>query len=274
MDMLRKARFMGTWYPAEIEECDKITSPPEIRGNLKAGVLPHAGLFYSGALIKSFFDKLSTNVRRIIILSPSHYFHLPPSVLITAEFTESETPYGNVKTEKLDAEDTIVNNNVIAAEHGVEMFLPFIGRKGNIIVSYGIISALEKPEDAGALSRLLLPLIDGETAIIASSDFTHYGPRFGYTPYRTRQKEMVEEHDRKCAQLLASGKGMEAYRAFRSSTICGIAPAAIVSELAKDLKMEGTTGPYSTSLREGEIPDDFVSYHTVFWREDGKERTR
>ena len=79
--------------------------------------------------------------------------------------------------------------------------------------------------------------------------------------------EKVEEHDRKAAMLIARNKGIEAYREFASSTICGIAPSAITAEIAALKNWKGETGPHSSSFSEDEGEENFVSYQTVFWSE-------
>ncbi len=267
MAMIRKARFRGTWYPYDSASCEVFTGNMEGHGNAAAAVLPHAGLFYSGALIKSFFDIIPEDAERVIILSPSHYFRLPSGTVVTAGFTESETPFGNVKTEKLDIPG-IERDDVIAAEHGLEMFLPFIGRRGGLTVSYGVISSLREADEAAEIAARLLPLIDSHTLLIASSDFTHYGKRFNYTPYASDAETKVAEHDSAAAALLASGNGKAAYKTYRDSTICGIAPASIAAETAALLGLRGERGKSSTSLDmdEQEDGDDFVSYQTVIWR--------
>ena len=34
------------------------------------------------------------------------------------------------------------------------------------------------------VAAALAPLLDAGTVLVVSSDFTHYGPRFGYVPFR------------------------------------------------------------------------------------------
>ena len=263
--MLRRAGFRGSWYPYGPAENEEIVGSGRSHGNAIAAVLPHAGLMYSGSLIRSFFDQLPQNADRAILLSPSHYFRIPPGKIVTSSFTEAETPCGPIPARRLDADCCIEANEAIAAEHGLEMFLPFLGRRG-MEVSFGIVSQLDEG-DAKRFAAGLLPLLAPGTVLIASSDFTHYGRRFGYAPYGQDAKQRVLEHDAEAAGMLAEGRGEEAYRRFRSSTICGIAPAAIVAEASSQLGLEGEEGPHATSLDEGGGSDgDFVSYRTVIWR--------
>ena len=257
---------MGTWYPQDKAVMDKTAGPLDSYGPYRIAVLPHAGLFFSGSLIRTFFESIPKETEHVIILSPSHYFRMPASRIAVAEYTESETPYGCIRTKKLEIPKSIIDNNAAAAEHGIEMFLPFIGKKG-LSVSYGIISSLSTPEDAATIASFIKPFIDNHTVLIASSDFTHYGKRFRYVPYGNNTREKVIQHDMECASILSVGKGIEAYRQYAGSTICGIAAASIAAELAKSMNMTGETGDGFTSADIlSDTSDDFVSYRTVFWR--------
>lgn len=266
--MNRIARFAGTWYPADPKELSETVSfVPHQGTGFRFAILPHAGLYYSGELINSFFSILDPTVEKIIILAPSHYHYLQPGHLYTAEFTESETPFGSIPTIPLLTEYSVIDNQVVADEHAIEMFLPFIARQGGLSVSYGLISTVRSVEDVESYAQALLPLIDDKTAVIASSDFTHYGRRFGYMPFGPHAETAVVEHDLACACLLAEGNVEQVSRQFSDSTICGIVPAMIVSRIAVLLGLVGHVDGHATSLdKGGGYDDDFVSYVTVFWR--------
>ena len=108
---------------------------------------------------------------------------------------------------------------------------------------------------------------DGETAFIASSDFTHYGPRFNYMPYSCDAEECVVESDSRCASLLAEGRIEKVFADFTNGTICGIAPAMIVSALSSGEGLAGMRGPHTTSNDvSGQRHENFVSYQSVYWR--------
>ena len=263
--MIRKARFRGSWYPYEKNEIEKITGKSDSFGQMRMAVLPHAGLIFSGCLLRQFFSSIRKDIEKVIIISPSHYYRVPANRIIVSDFNEAETPFGTVKVEKPAIQNSITNNDIIAAEHGLEMFLPFIGSR-SLSVSFCVINSLNKAEDAKKLADLFKPLINQTTALIASSDFTHYGKRFGYEPYKTDALAKTIESDRNCAMLLASGKGSEAYERYIHSTICGIAAASIVSETAYTLGLSGSLGNSSTSYDLTGDDEDFVSYQSVLWR--------
>ena len=264
--MLRKARFRGSWYPYDKTSNEKITGPLSSSGDMKIAVLPHAGLIFSGNIIRGFFERIPDNTENLIIISPSHYFRIPRGRIIVSDFTEAETPFGTIPVTTPDIPGSIMNNDVIAAEHGLEMFLPFAGKKA-LSVSFCVINALNKPEESKDLARVFQPLLrDGRTIFIASSDFTHYGKRFDYTPYSENAREKTIRHDRECAMLLSGGNGSLAYEKYGDSTICGIAAAAIAAETAALENLSGCLGESSTSCDITGDEDDFVSYQSVMWR--------
>ena len=266
--MKRIARFAGLWYPTSADELSLITGNPELHGNNVNAVLPHAGLFYSGGIIRNYFESLSSSVRSIVIISPSHYYYIEPDVIVTASFTSSSTPFGDAETVPLSIPHAVHSDTALQAEHGVEMFLPFIAARG-LKVSYALVSSLSSAEKVYEKAGLFKTEADGETAFIASSDFTHYGPQFNYKPYSCNAEESVVESDSRCAALLAGGRIEKVFADFTKGTICGIAPAMIVSALSSEDGLAGMRGPHTTSNDvSGEKDENFVSYQSVYWRKE------
>lgn len=264
--MKRIARFAGLWYPTSADELSLITGNPELHGNNVNAVLPHAGLFYSGSIIRNYFESLSSSVKRVVIISPSHYYYIEPDVIVTASFTSSSTPLGDTETVPLSIPHAVQSEAALQAEHGVEMFLPFIAARG-LKVSYALVSSLSSVEKVYEKAGLFKAEADGETAFIASSDFTHYGPRFNYMPYSRDVEKQVVESDSCCAALLAEGRIAEVFADFTNGTICGIAPAMIVSALSSGEGLAGMRGPHTTSNDvSGQRHENFVSYQSVYWR--------
>lgn len=262
--MLRKAVFKGSWYPGALEELDEMVSV-EGCGDYRAAVLPHSGLFYSAPLISDFFKGLSDAVKRIVIISPSHYYPLASNRLYVSDFSLSETPYGNIRTEPFPLEGEVFNN-AIAKEHGIEMFLPFVKKKG-LVVSYALLTSFSSFGELEKMGMRLAEVIDDETALIASSDFTHYGKRFGYAPYGSDALEKVEKQDFMVASALAEGRVEDVFKIHRDMTICGSAPAMLLSYLMAESGDEGFLGKHYTSYDVyAQDADDFVSYFDVFWR--------
>ncbi|KIW42747.1 AmmeMemoRadiSam system protein B [Exophiala oligosperma] len=174
-------------------------------------ISPHAGYAYSGPAAAWAYKCLDlSQAKRIFILHPSHHHHLSTAALPVVEAYETPlsdeplpldletlkelssltTTTANGRTVKF----TTMSQPVDEAEHSAEMQLPYIHRllqklyPNQPASSYpplvpimvgGTNSATE-----AALGKMLAPYIaDERNAFVISSDFCHWGSRFGYTYY-------------------------------------------------------------------------------------------
>ncbi len=284
MNMMRDAQYAGSWYPKDpemlrllvtesIEESKRRETYQ--RGPYRFAVLPHAGLFYSSSGIAPFFTAGLGPIERILVISPSHYATLPPNSIVSAPLSGSRTPLGDVEAFNLGSAQPRWFS-AIQSEHALEMVLPFIAAQNSSVkVALAMISHFTEAEAIEQLAGQLVEelgkehLETGSTAIIASSDFTHYGPRFGYTPYGSRAEGKVKEDDLSLAHLLSEGRVSEAlaFCTAKHSTVCGYAAALLVSSLAKRFLCKGWVADYYTSLDVSSSNEaNFVAYSTILWR--------
>jgi len=271
--MKRNVRFAGTWYPKDCKRLEEIVSfKTEEEGSLFFGSVPHAGLFYSASLIKLFFSQLSSAVTRVVLITPSHYYALPPDRIGGGDVSSFASILGDIEGFSLPFVDSGYEE-VTCAEHAVEMFLPFLSFRGNTKLCCLHVNTFSRPQLATQYAQQFLSLMDGHTAFVASSDFTHYGNSFGYTPYGTELTpsvvQRVTSYDRAMAQRFASGDGVASYEKATKedrSTICGIAPLLVVSEMARLSSMEGEILGSANSLSPSQNEHNFVSYITLGWR--------
>lgn len=234
-------------------------------GDFRGAVLPHAGLFYSAPLIRSFFSGLAPEVKRLVIMAPSHYVPLAPDEVVSYPFDSAETPYGDVDVFPFPAPHR-QDRAAMEREHAIEMFIPWAGKLG-LACSFCCVSRFSSVASAEAFAKEALSAVTPETAFIASSDFTHYGPRFGWTPFGDGPEDKVRAHDAEAARLMAEGDAERVFSAYRDSTICGLAPALAGMGIARALGLKGENGPaYISSDITGRREADFVSYATVYWR--------
>ncbi|EXJ95831.1 hypothetical protein A1O1_00956 [Capronia coronata CBS 617.96] len=173
-------------------------------------ISPHAGYAYSGPCAAWAYKCLDlSKAKRIFILHPSHHHHLSTAALPVVDAYEtplSETPlpldHETIKhlsslsttVQGRTVKFTTMSQSVDEAEHSAEMQLPYIHRLLQKLYpdqsesSYpplvpimvgGTNAATEE-----ALGKMLAPYIaDEENAFVISSDFCHWGSRFGYTYY-------------------------------------------------------------------------------------------
>lgn len=270
--MIRKQRFAGTWYPRDRASLEKITHLDAVEDpKVRFGVVPHAGLFYSAPLIRLFFSALESDIDKLVVIAPSHYFALPSDILGSGSFSAFETPLGYVEGFSLSCFDGGYEE-VTAAEHAVEMILPFAVARGKLFLCVAHVNDFTDAAIATGYAEKILAAIDTHTAVLASSDFTHYGINFGYVPYGNtvngQVEERVREYDRDMAERFCRGEGLSAYSLAKKqhSTICGIAPMLVVSEIARLAGYEGQVAGQADSLEKSGSENNFVSYVTILWR--------
>ena len=56
-------------------------------------------------------------------------------------------------------------------------------------------------EDYPALAEAIRPLLDERTLVVVSTDFTHYGARFGYEPFPTTRDQFKQFMDAESARF-------------------------------------------------------------------------
>jgi len=274
--MVRKDIFAGSWYPNNKQELLNLISYNKVDNpNVRFAVIPHAGLFYSSSLIKLFFSHLSSNIKRLLIISPSHYYRVPNDLIGSDKFDSYETPLGSIRGFCLNPFEKDYKE-VIQAEHAVEMILPFCKLRENLKVSTAIVNNFTSYEKALWYAKKIIESIDENTAVVASSDFTHYGPRFSYTPFQGKNPEkQVFESDNNIAQLFCSSQGKEAYETAKKNgaTICGLAPILVVSEIARLLEYKGfVAGQSNSNIVNKTKEESFVSYFCLLWGKNGTKR--
>jgi AmmeMemoRadiSam system protein B len=285
---MRRASHAGSWYSAHAStlsaELDAwlAASRRAPDSSVKAIIAPHAGYRFSGETAAHAYASVDArNIKRVVVLGPSHHVHLDRCGLTRS--AALQTPLGELPVDVdlaralaeahpdlftwLDAED---DEN----EHSVEMHLPFIAR---------IFQRQQQPVPAvlpvlvGAFSmametkvgRVLAPLLaDPATLLVVSSDFCHWGKRFGFV---LREKgalhESIERLDRRGMQLIEANDhaGFAQYEAETRNTICGRHPIGVL--LACTAVLSPSSSPprlqflhYAQSSRCVSDNDSSVSY--------------
>jgi AmmeMemoRadiSam system protein B len=129
-----------------------------------------------------------------------------------------------------------------------------------------LVGSLGSRVGADQLADGLRPLLDRETLVVVSSDFTHYGPRFGYVPFRDDVARRIETLDKGAADLILArdGAGFEDYLTRTGATICGRSPIRVLLDLMPD-GVEGRLVAYDTSGRITGEWDHSVSYASLLF---------
>ncbi len=275
------------WYPGTAQGVqDAVRSmlgPSSPRRGAMAGVAPHAGWEFSGALACAVFASLAEDVDTIVIIGG----HLAPTDGILCAFDEEyETPLGNF-TAGLELASRIKARVAVRedrwADNTVEVQLPLARHFFPKARCLGL-RAPPSPR-AGELGRVIAETSRGagiKVAVVGSTDLTHYGPNYGFAPVGSGAKAVDwvrGVNDRRFIDaLLAMDEAVALKRAVGEHSACSAGGAVAAMAFARELgATRGDLLDYRTSRdihpfgREGsERPSDsFVGYAAVVYRKEG-----
>lgn len=292
---LRTPYFAGTWYPGTKSECLRMIKqyeadlPPGAReevgdlteAGLRGGIVPHAGWYFSGKTAYSVFYRIHA-VASYRGRMPDTFFifgmHLGPGSPSYIFLDEGfQTPLGtiavNLKAAKLLASSFNFyqeDSKNYTPDNTIELQLPFIKYlfPDATIVTVGA-SPGSNAFSIGQRAAEISEELGLETRFIGSTDLTHYGPNYGFTPEGTGLKSVrwvKEENDRRIIEAFLRVDFQDVLRealASRNACCPGAAGAAIAAVKRLGAK-KGELIHYTTSY---DIHPDssFVGYAGVVY---------
>lgn len=266
---VHKSPMAGQWFPAEKEALGKLLdqcfeaaqkrtggAPP--RKKLRALVAPHAALPYSGIVAASAYRQLS-GAKNVIVLGFSHRRLLRG---VAAPDVEAyEIPGGRLAVNRAAVAELGVR--LVAEEqlcdHSLENQLPFVHRaatKAGFIPLYvGELSGA----DLASAAQMLAHRMEAGDVVIASSDFTHYGQAYGYTPW-PNDKELPKQLFRRAMLTfeLVGSLDVAAFDRFVEGTgenLCGRGPVRLLMAALSRLKEDTYMVPVDY-MASGELTKD------------------
>jgi AmmeMemoRadiSam system protein B len=251
----RRPIVAGQFYPGrradcidEINEClNEATFSGPIPDSVAAGIVPHAGWTFSGSLAVMVFSAVKQrheNVDTFIIFGAAHGYFGTPAVYDKGGWA---TPLGEaIIDEELAA--AILNSGTAVSdpgshsnEHSIEVQVPFIQ---HLFADAKILPIITPPSRESvslgeAVGDIVASNKDKKIVCIGSTDLTHYGPRYGFTPMGTGAQALQwasEVNDKKFIDLAlkldATGLLASANENFNA---CGGGAAAATVAAAKKL---------------------------------------
>lgn len=270
----------GNWYPSSKSALDRMldqyfgkAQAKKVPGKIVGLVAPHAGFVFSGQCAANAYKQLEKmpHINRVILLGVSHRGGFRGACV--SDFTSNATPLGKIP---LDTKITAslakqkhfrVNNRIMQYEHSLENQLPFLQRalKNRPFKIVPILFGHLQPTDFAALAATIKKHIDEHTLVIASTDFTHYGANFGYTPFKKDIKNNLTKLDMgMIGRVLALDiDGYVRYMKETGITMCGFSPVGVLMKLFADGKHRGMLMDY---YKSGDASGDYsfsVSYASI-----------
>jgi AmmeMemoRadiSam system protein B len=252
----RKPIVAGQFYPGqhdscvtEINECiDARTLSESLPETITAGIVPHAGWTFSGSLAALVFAAIRQQhekVNTFVIFGAAHgYFGQSPAVYNSGVWT---TPLGDVAVDEeladavLKAGPAISDPAAHRAEHSIEVQLPFIQY---LFPGAKILPIIVPPkEQSVTLGASIGDIISRDRSrkiiCIGSTDLTHYGPRYGFTPMGVNEDALKWADNVNDKMFIDLALQLEPERllasAIENCNACGPGAAAATIAAAKQL---------------------------------------
>ncbi len=226
---VREPAVAGQFYPDQASLCRQELNTLSARlpstatrvERMIGGIVPHAGWMFSGAVTMEVFGALAAGRQPdvIVIFGGVHRYRSKLATVFGSG--RWETPIGSVSVDDrlaarmLEASDTLVDDpGAHKTEHSIEVQMPMIA----FAFSDVPVVPIMVPPGAAALSAgeavgRVLVAEDRDAFVVGTTDLTHYGPAYGFTPHGIDAEAFVwakEENDRRYIDLMC---GMDAERA-------------------------------------------------------------
>ena len=281
---VREPAAAGTFYPAEPAVLESMidqltaTAPTtsDLPGLVRAMICPHAGYRYSGRGAAANFKLLQAGqVSRVIVLAPSHF--VPFRGASIPQFSAFRTPLGDIPVDTQAVAGlrrcSVVNARPEphAREHSLEIQLPFLQKTLGSFQLVPVVMGKMTGDDYQSFAAALLPFWSESTLVIASSDFCHYGPNYGFELFGKTDREHIARLDRGAIdQILALNPGgFEGNVAISHNTICGRVPIAQLLWMIQQQSKPISPALTSYYLSGDEVGDyeNSVSYASIVFCE-------
>jgi hypothetical protein len=224
----------GAGLAAQVERCFESRRGPgrlpsrhrSAERRIRAAIVPHAGLVYSGPIAARAFYELAgeRSPASVLILGVDHHGGGRPFAVSDRDW---ETPLGPVAVDH-DLVDALarppveVDERAHRLEHSIEVELPFLQyvepkiSMAALMVRFGPFDTLQ------SVARVVREAIRGrDVLLIASTDFSHYIPA-----------EEARRLDRMAIDAILARDGRRLFETVveHDISMCGIAPTTVLLE--------------------------------------------
>jgi len=270
---LRDYSLPAGWFPRE--KASVLAFLKEFNGKerlSKAAISPHAGWYYSGKLAAMAISSLSPDADTVVVLG-GHLGGGSPALFAMED--AARTPFGNIEIDK-ELREILINDfedaNLNCSEdryrdNTIEVLLPMVHYffpKAKII--WLRLPAEIESFESGKIIAKAASKSGRDIRVIASTDLTHYGSNYGFSPKGRGENALNWVRDVNDAGFVKAVQAADANEVLRCAEIesAACSPGAVLGALgfadslglgnAKLLK-------YATSADAAEEePDSFVGY--------------
>ncbi len=291
-----KVHLSGSWYPEKKADLQSaLTAHEEYAqkhyeahlhsSKMRAIICPHAGYQYSGNVAAAAYRLVKQNYfKKVIVLAPSHHQSFTGVGLPDKKYFFYKNSLGSLYLDKKTLDALALDSSVFSykshaheLDHSINVQLPFIQRFcGKQCQLIPLLIGDITEQQAEKIADTLLSYIDEQTLVIVSSDFTHYGKRFDYEPFkqqvahqRVAEQNIVSQIYQLDSKLVAqiqdqSLHGFDKVLQETGATVCGKNPIKVLLALMQQKAfgdIDTYVVAYDTSAAGVEKnPDHCVSY--------------
>jgi len=264
-----RSTLAGSWYTADPEELRSQlesfleAASTKTRPDIIAMIMPHAGYAYSGRTAARAVKALGRDYRRIIVMGPTHSVSMA-EVVSVPQVSHYETPLGQVPLDTEFIEKLLTHKDVVKSipaahrsEHSVQIELPLLQVRQHDFKFVPMVVGQCSLSTIRNIAKLLRGLVDETTLVVVSTDFTHYGERFGYVPFKKNIPDELHTMDMGAYQCIEAldAKAFLDYQQKTGATICGRVGVAILLAML-DPSTETHLVEYTTS---GALTGDYTN---------------
>jgi len=282
--IIREPCLPPGWYPRERGKIKEFLAPfakNDASPPVFAAMAPHAGWYYSGYTAALAVSSLKKDAETVVVIGG----HLPRGMPVLFAPEEGvKTPFGIMKIdgelrEEFNKELSLRKNSGGSAaarpdryqDNTVEVLLPMV----HYFFPEAELLWLRFPADlssyeAGKLLAVSARSLNRRIAVLASTDLTHYGENYGYSP-RGRGKSALEwvkkEND---AAFISAVLELDPSRVLKRAEedLSACSAGAVLGALgfaSFDGEIRARLLDYRTSAEEDgdTIPDSFVGYAAI-----------
>jgi AmmeMemoRadiSam system protein B len=251
---IRKPAVAGQFYGGSRQECLSEIAECLPKGDIKVelpdriigGIVPHAGWLFSGdmaALVFTAVRQVNKTVDTFILFGASH--RSQDNCPLIYPNGAWETPLGQIQIDEILTQELIQFGAKVSVEshryeHSIEVQVPFIQYlfPDAKIVAVIMPPGIDRYECAfGQKVGALLKDSGANAVCIASTDLTHYGPRYGFCPQGTNSTALTWAHEVNDMDFINKALRMDAEHlvesAMQHENACGPAAAAAVVAAAE-----------------------------------------
>lgn len=283
--MIRNEAVAGMFYEKnetdlikQLELCflsEKLILQNKRKEKVLGIISPHAGYVYSGQCAAYGFNELlKSEISDIyFLIGPNHYSNKSAFSCI-----DWKTPLGILECDKKFVKEVSKDTNipideeVHKNEHSIEVQLPFLQFVNKDFIDKFKIVCLSVSNDINVtdVSKKIKEYLKNSkksVTFIVSSDFTHYGVRFGYSPFDIDIKQNLNQLDHNAIDLILKKDviGFNNYIDDTGATICGYIPILIFLSIL-DKKVKGKLLSYYDSSKISNNDSNSVSYASIVFR--------